>query len=231
MIEWGQKSKPKKIPGPNFNPQKSHAKFLSHKNFWKAETVAKQVWFYTLFAKLTWPGICGNYHESSDSFQYPPKSLLKSGYSSYPKSKIPKSNRVTWNPEYSLYPPWAYHIHFLYNYLTQCVTLVKCWKPWNFTIYPRSTINWVYFKPRQCLKFLRFIKKHFMLLEELNSRIHENGWLPCILFWLPCHSIKHSILHFPDFLHLFSNSDQFSGVLESLLHSSQLQRLLFIIPW
>ena len=85
MIEWGQKSKPKKIPGPNFNPQKSHAKFLSHKNFQKAETVAKQVWFYTLFAKLTWPGMCGNYHESSDSFQYPPKSLLKSGYSSYPE--------------------------------------------------------------------------------------------------------------------------------------------------
>ena len=53
MIEWGQKSKSKKIRGPNFNPQKSHAKFLSHKNFWKAETVAKQVWFYTLFAKVT----------------------------------------------------------------------------------------------------------------------------------------------------------------------------------
>ena len=86
MIEWGQKSKPKKIPGPNFNPQKSHAKFLSHKNFWKAETVAKQVWFYTLFAKVTWPGIWGNYHESSDCFQYSQKFLLKSGYSSYPKN-------------------------------------------------------------------------------------------------------------------------------------------------
>ena len=32
-IEWGQKSKPKKIPGPKFNPQKSHAEFMSHKNF------------------------------------------------------------------------------------------------------------------------------------------------------------------------------------------------------
>ena len=45
MIEWGQKSKPnqipraptkpKKIPGPKFNPKYSHAKFLSHRNFQK----------------------------------------------------------------------------------------------------------------------------------------------------------------------------------------------------
>ena len=32
-IEWGQKSKPKKIPGPKFNPKKSGAEFPSHKNF------------------------------------------------------------------------------------------------------------------------------------------------------------------------------------------------------
>ena len=46
MIEWGQKSKPKKIPrasnkppkipGPKLNPQKVHAEFPSHKNFQKA---------------------------------------------------------------------------------------------------------------------------------------------------------------------------------------------------
>ena len=36
MIKWGQKSKPPKIPGPKFNAQKPHAKFLSHKNFQKA---------------------------------------------------------------------------------------------------------------------------------------------------------------------------------------------------
>ena len=34
MIEWGQKSKPKKIPGPKCNPKKSHAEFP--KNFQKA---------------------------------------------------------------------------------------------------------------------------------------------------------------------------------------------------
>ena len=46
MIEWGQKSKPKKIPGAsnktkkirwtNINPQKTHAEFPSLKNFQKA---------------------------------------------------------------------------------------------------------------------------------------------------------------------------------------------------
>jgi len=35
MIEWGQKSKPKKIPGPKINPLKSHAEFPSLKNFQK----------------------------------------------------------------------------------------------------------------------------------------------------------------------------------------------------
>ena len=32
----GQKSKPQKIPGPNFNTKKSHAEYPSHKNFQKA---------------------------------------------------------------------------------------------------------------------------------------------------------------------------------------------------
>ena len=36
MIEWGQKSKPNKIPGPNINPQNSHAEVPSLKNFHKA---------------------------------------------------------------------------------------------------------------------------------------------------------------------------------------------------
>ena len=36
MIEWGQKSKPQKIPGPKFNAQKSLAEFPSHKNLQKA---------------------------------------------------------------------------------------------------------------------------------------------------------------------------------------------------
>ena len=32
----GLQTKPKKIPGPKFNPPKSHAEFLNHKNFQKA---------------------------------------------------------------------------------------------------------------------------------------------------------------------------------------------------
>ena len=55
MIEWGKKSKLKKIPGPKFNPQK--IKFPSHKNFQRNNTA----------------GIRGNYHNT-------PKNLLKSSY-------------------------------------------------------------------------------------------------------------------------------------------------------
>ena len=44
MIECGQNSKPKKLPGPKINPQKSHAQFPSHNKFGR-----------TLFAKLVDP--------------------------------------------------------------------------------------------------------------------------------------------------------------------------------
>ena len=71
MIKWGQKSKPKK----------SHADFPSHKNFQSNYTART----------------CGSYHESSDCFEYPKKSLIKSSHPkkyllkfSYP-NKIPKS--------------------------------------------------------------------------------------------------------------------------------------------
>ena len=43
MIEWRQKSKPPKIPGPKFNPKKSHAEFPSHKNFQKALNDIKRI--------------------------------------------------------------------------------------------------------------------------------------------------------------------------------------------
>ena len=50
MIEWGQKSKPKKIPTLKINPQKYHAEFPSGNKFG-----------YTLFAELlcTWLGYVG----------------------------------------------------------------------------------------------------------------------------------------------------------------------------
>ena len=37
MIEWGQKSKPKKFSGPKCNPKKTHAEFPSHEGFTTAK--------------------------------------------------------------------------------------------------------------------------------------------------------------------------------------------------
>ena len=53
----GLQTKPKELPGPKFNPQK--APVPSHKKFPRS---------------VKWH----NYHESSDCFQYPKQSLLKS---------------------------------------------------------------------------------------------------------------------------------------------------------
>ena len=71
---------------------------------------------------------------------------------------------------------------------------------------------------------LRFLKKHFTFLEELNRRIRENGTnlrLPCTYLLqvspLPDHaqwSLPQNIAYFaffPDFSHLFSDSDHFFG--------------------
>ena len=66
---------------------------------------------------------------------------------------------------------------------------------------------------------LRFLKKHFIFLEELNRRIRENGInlrLSCIYLFqnifpaawsLPQNTA--SFAFFPDFSHLFSDSDHF----------------------
>ena len=56
--------------GKNQNPKKSHADFPSHKNFQSNYTART----------------CGSYHESSDCFEYPKKSLIKS---SHPKKYLP----------------------------------------------------------------------------------------------------------------------------------------------
>ena len=49
----GQNQNPKKPMYQNLTPKKSLAEFPSHNSFQRAETVEKQVWFYTLFAELT----------------------------------------------------------------------------------------------------------------------------------------------------------------------------------
>ena len=68
---WGFKQNPKNSLDQNLTPKNSHAEFLSHKNFQRNYAAE----------------IRGNYHESSDCFEYPKKSLLKS---SHPKNNLPK---------------------------------------------------------------------------------------------------------------------------------------------
>ena len=96
----GLQTESKKIPGPNFNPKKSHAKFPSHKNFQRNHAA----------------GIRRNYLKSSDCFEYPKNSRLKLSYPKkyLPKFSYPKKSRdrkfqtqtnpsitpVTLNPEY-----------------------------------------------------------------------------------------------------------------------------------
>ena len=102
MIEWGQKSKPKKIPEPILNPPRNPIP-----NF-RAIKISRGT------MRVRGRMRRGNYHESWDCFEYPKKSLLKSSYpkNTYQKFPTKKSrNRkfqtlkhpsivtVTWNPE------------------------------------------------------------------------------------------------------------------------------------
>ena len=78
-----------------------------------------------------------------------------------------------------------------------------------------------------------------MFLEELNRRIRENGinlTLSCIYLFqnisrLPdhCHKTQRTSLSFRISRIYFVTQTTFSGILESLSYSSQLQRLLFTI--
>ena len=63
MIEWGQKSKLQKIP---------RASNTTQKNPWTKNLTQKNLMPHYV------AGIHGHYHESSDCFEYPKKSLLKS---------------------------------------------------------------------------------------------------------------------------------------------------------
>ena len=111
IIEWGHQNpnkslglqtNPPKIPGPKFTPP------------------PPQIWAIKISLQNYAAGICGNYHESSDGFEYPQKiPTLGSTYpnntcqifrpQNKPKSKIsnpknPLITPVTWNLEY---PPWG----------------------------------------------------------------------------------------------------------------------------
>ena len=76
IIEWGHQNpkkslglqtNPQKIPGPKFNPPK--------------------MWAIKIYLQNYAAGICGNYHESSDGFEYPQK--IPTRGSSYPKKYLP----------------------------------------------------------------------------------------------------------------------------------------------
>ena len=105
------------------------------------------------------------------------------------------------------------------------------WRRWDFTKSPRSTIETTS-NQGQCLKSLENSRETFHVFRRIKS---ENSWkwnifntamnLPLSSSPATC-SLPQNTAYFAfflDFLHLFSDSDHFSGILESLLHSSQLQ--------
>ena len=134
MIEWGQKSKPKKIPpDQNLTPKKPMLNFRAIK----------------IFRGTTQPGYVGiirrNYHESSDCLEYPTKSLVKSNY---PKKYLPNfpypkkswnqkfqtsKNRsiipVTWNPEYL---PWELGVMLMAEHENNPCPWVLVTAKWEF---------------------------------------------------------------------------------------------------
>ena len=95
-VEWGQKSKPPKllrasnksqiIPRPKFKVlKKSHAEFPIRQNCQRNDAA----------------GIQGNYHETSDYFENPKKSLLKSSYPKNTCQNFPTQK----NPEIKIFKP------------------------------------------------------------------------------------------------------------------------------
>ena len=129
-----------------------------------------------IIRKTNAAGCMQDYHKSSDCFQYRKKSLPKS---SCPKNtcqnfrtqknpkikhskphKIPRSSlllEIQKSRVQSL--PILGLSHLLSIYVTQCITLVKCWRPWDFTM-PKVTIESTSNQDnvQNCLKF---IKKKF----------------------------------------------------------------------
>ena len=80
LLNGGKNQNPPKFLDQNLTPKKFHAQFLSHKNFQKVQkwynmknrNVSNGVF---VFVYSYAAGIWGNYHESSDCFEYPPKNL------------------------------------------------------------------------------------------------------------------------------------------------------------
>ena len=121
-VEWGQKSNPPKllrasnksqiIPRPKFKVlKKSHAEFPIHQNCQRNDAA----------------GIQGNYHETSDYFENPKKSLLKSSYpkntcQNFPTQKNPEIK--IFKPKKILQPSLSLEI---WSTPWSCVQLQKCY--------------------------------------------------------------------------------------------------------
>ena len=108
MIEWEQKSKPKKIPWDsnktakkslhqNLTPQKSHAEFPNHKNF--TESIK---WYNTKIEPFSFEYPKKSHLKSSDPKRFVPKcSYLKASWNwKFQTQKNPSIVAVIWNPEY-----------------------------------------------------------------------------------------------------------------------------------
>ena len=130
MIELGQKSKPPKnrygvrqnqpIPGPKINAKKSHAEFLSPKNFQKVLndiTCLLSVCLVVFYSQNHAVEIYGHYHEPSYCIEYRknPKTHLPNfatqkhpGIENFKFKKNLSIIPVTWSPKYPpplLLPP------------------------------------------------------------------------------------------------------------------------------
>ena len=96
MIEWGQKSKPKNIPEPKFNPQK-----IFPCRLFLAIKVSRKL-------KSSCP------KKNLPKFSYPKKSQNRK----FETPKNPLIIPVTWNPEYPLPPPPSGQLEARCWYLT-----------------------------------------------------------------------------------------------------------------
>ena len=85
MIEWGQKSKPQKIPGPKINPQKIPCQISEPKKF--PESHVYFIWLYFIH-RTTRPGDAGTTTILHIVLNIQTKSLLKS---SHRKKHVPNS--------------------------------------------------------------------------------------------------------------------------------------------
>ena len=156
MIEQGQKSKPKKsqglqtnppkIPGSKFNPRK--IPYMPNFRAIKISRTQRQSQNSFVFILITEVS-SGNYHKSSDCFEYPRKSVVKSSYPkkfltkfSYPKKsqnkkfQTPKSPGSSLSLEIRIIPAGQRVVFELarYKLMTSYVEIISKWKSYTLSL-------------------------------------------------------------------------------------------------